>query len=117
MITDHTAVQKSVFDLGASCTGQPPRAKPARRLGNRPQKRQLAFGPSAVQVRSGLCGARKWFIASGHRCSQDGPDPQRAERDLKAALEGTAPMFQGHLEHAEEVQAAIGKQTSVSSGK
>ena len=35
------------------------------------------------------------------------PNAQNAE--LKSALEGAAPMFQGHLEHAEHLQASMGQ--------
>jgi putative membrane protein len=34
--------------------------------------------------------------------------PNVKNAELKSALEGAAPMFQGHLEHAEHMQSSIG---------
>ncbi len=118
MITDHTAVQKSVFDLGAklhvtpaesetSATLKKQASETATRLRTlRGAKFDQAYVDNEVGYHKAVIGAVKTVLI-----------PNAQNSDLKAALEGTAPMFQGHLEHAEQVQAAIGKQSSVSSGR
>ena len=118
MITDHTAVQKSVFDLGAKLHVTPAESGTSTTL----KKEALQ---TAARLRT-LQGASfdKAYIAnevSYHKAVIDAvktvliPNAQNSE--LKSALEGTAPMFEGHLKHAEEVQGAIDTPATTSSGK
>lgn len=45
----------------------------------------------------------------GHQRHQDGATPERQNAELKAALQGPEPLFEGHLAHAERVQSATGE--------
>ncbi len=114
MITDHTAVQKSVFDLGAKLHVSPADSDTSASL-----KKQAA--ESTEQIK-GLKGAAfdKAYVdheVGYHTAVIDAvknvliPNAQNAE--LKSALTGTAPMFEGHLEHAKSLQTELnGKNTT-----
>ena len=45
----------------------------------------------------------------GHQRHQDGASPERQNAELKSALQGPEPLFEGHLAHAERVQSATGE--------
>lgn len=108
MITDHTAVQKSVFDLGAKL-----KVKPA------PSDTEKSLKDGAAKERTTLKKLKgaafdKAYIdneVSYHQAVIDAvsktliPSAQNAE--LKQALVSTAPAFQGHLEHAKKVQSDL----------
>jgi putative membrane protein len=114
MITDHTALQKSVFDLGAKLHVMPADSTTSASL-----KSQAA---ETMEKLKGLEGAAfdKAYIDNEiayHTAVIDAvknvliPNAQNAE--LKSALTGAAPLCAGHLEHARNVQAALeGKSTT-----
>ena len=110
MVTDHSAVQKSVRDLAA-------------KLGVTPADSDTSNGlnAKAKEITSKLTSLKgkefdKYYIDNEvvyHKLVTDAvagvliPNAQNAE--LKSALEGAQPLFLGHLEHARNVQAGVVK--------
>lgn len=108
MVRDHSTVQKSVDDLSAKLGVTPAESDTSAALKSQAEEttaklkalhgkafnkayidNEVAYHTAVIkEIRSVLI-----------------PDAQNAE--LKSALEGTVPLFQGHLEHAENVQAAL----------
>lgn len=113
MVTDHNAVQKSVFDLGAKL-----KVKPAA------SDTQKSLNDGAAKERAELKKLRgaafdKAYIdneVSYHQAVIDAvsntliPSAQNAE--LKQTLVSTAPAFVGHLEHAKKVQSDLASGSS-----
>ncbi|HXS14168.1 MAG TPA: DUF4142 domain-containing protein [Acidobacteriaceae bacterium] len=110
MIDDHTAVQKSVFALGAKLHVTPADSPTEEAL-----KKGAAENEAHLKTLSGAEFDRAYIDheVAYHKQVIDAmkttliPNAQNAE--LKSALEGAAPMFQGHLEHAEHLQSAMGQ--------
>lgn len=110
MVDDHTAVQKSVFALGAKLHVTPADSATADSL-----KKGAAENEAHLKTLSGAEFDRAYVDheVDYHKAVIDAmkttliPNAQNAE--LKSALEGAAPMFQGHLEHAEHMQSSMGK--------
>ena len=108
MVTDHNALQKSVFDLGAKLKVKPEPSDTEKSLkdGATKEKAELkklkgaAFDKAYIDNEVGyhqavIDAVSKTLI----------PSAQNAE--LKQALISTAPAFQGHLEHAKKVQSDL----------
>jgi putative membrane protein len=108
MMTDHNAVQKSVFDLGAKLKVTPAASDTQKSLKDgatkeRAELRKLkgaAFDKAYIDNEVGyhqavIDAVSKTLI----------PSAQNAE--LKQALVSTAPAFQGHLEHAKKLQGDL----------
>jgi len=110
MVDDHTSVQKSVFALGAKL-----HVKPADSPTEDALKKGAAEIEAHLKTLSGAAFDRAYIDheVAYHKQVIDAvkttliPDAQNAE--LKSALEGAAPMFQGHLEHAEHMQSSMGQ--------
>ena len=110
MVDDHTSVQKSVFALGAKL-----HVKPADSPTEDALKKGAAESEAHLKTLSGAAFDRAYIDheVAYHKQVIDAvkttliPDAQSAE--LKSALEGAAPMFQGHLEHAEHMQSSMGQ--------
>lgn len=113
MIKDHTAVLQSVLDLGAKLHVKPADSDTATSL-----KKQAT--ETAARLK-GLSGAAfdKAYVDNEvgyHQAVIDAvtkvliPNAQNAE--LRSALVGAAPLFQGHLEHAQKLQAALASGTT-----
>lgn len=109
MVTDHSALQKSVFDLGAKLHVTPADSDTQASL-----KKQAEETTAKLKALSGKEFDKAYIDneVGYHKAVIDAtsntliPNAQNAE--LKAALEGAAPLFKGHLEHAEHVQAELG---------
>jgi putative membrane protein len=113
MVTDHSAVQKSVFALGAklhvtladSDTSASLKKQAAETAAHLKALKGAAFDTAYVDnevtYHKAVIGAVTTVLI---------PNAQNAE--LKSALEGAAPMFQGHLEHAEKIQTAMANGTT-----
>ena len=109
MVDDHTAVQKSVFALGAKLHVTPADSPTEDAL-----KKAAAESQAHLKTLSGAEFDRAYIDheVAYHKQVIDAvkttliPDAKNAE--LKSALEGAAPMFQGHLEHAEHMQSTVG---------
>jgi putative membrane protein len=106
MITDHTAVQKSVADLGAKLHVTPADSGTSASLKQQAEETTTkletlngadfdrAYVDTEVGYHTAVIEAIKTVLI---------PNAQNAE--LKSALSGTVPLFEGHLEHAKNLQA------------
>lgn len=108
MITDHTAVLKSVHDLGAKLHVTPAESDTGTSL------KKQADDTAAHWKALSAAEFDKAYVdneVAYHKAviQEVGtvliPDAQNAE--LKSALQGAAPLFQGHLEHAQHLQASL----------
>lgn len=102
MVTDHSAVQKSVFDLGAKLKVTPADSETSKSLKTQSQETTAklkalkghAFDKAYIENEVGfhkeVIGAVSTVLI---------PNAQNAE--LKSALQGAVPLFQGHMEHAQ----------------
>ena len=108
MVTDHSAVQQSVFDLGAKLKVMPADSDTAKSL-----KAQAAETTKKLKALKGTAFDKAYIEneVAYHKAVIGAvstvliPNAQNAE--LKKALEGAAPLFQGHLEHAQNVETAV----------
>jgi len=108
MITDHSSVQKSVNDLAAKLNVTPVDSQTSDSLNAQAQQtmRKLqglkgkafekAYIDNEVAYHQAVINATKTVLI---------PSAQNAE--LKSALQGATPLFEGHLQHAERVQSGI----------
>jgi putative membrane protein len=115
MITDHSAVTKSVINLASKLNVTPAdspisdslkaQAQPTleKLRGLRGKAFEKAYVDNEVSYHEAVINATKTVLI---------PSAQNAE--LKSALQGAEPLFEGHLAHAERVQSAIegGKNTA-----
>ncbi len=108
MITDHSALQNSVKDLGAKLNVTPADSDTSNSLKSQAEQ--------TTEKLKGLSGRAfdKAYIddeVAYHQAVINAvssvliPNAQNAE--LKSALQNAAPLFQGHLEHAKKVQADL----------
>jgi putative membrane protein len=110
MVTDHSALQKSVADLGAKLHVTPANSDTSASL-----KKQAADTSAHLKTLNGAAFDKAYIDreVDYHKAVINEvstvliPDAQNAE--LKGALTGAAPLFQGHLEHAEHLQSTVGK--------
>jgi putative membrane protein len=108
MITDHSAVQKSVRELAAKLNVTPADSDTSNSLKTQAQQTtqklqglkgkefEKAYVDNEVAYHQAVINATKTVLI---------PSAQNAE--LKSALQGAEPLFEGHLQHAEHVQSAI----------
>jgi putative membrane protein len=116
MITDHGAVQKAVNGLATKFNVSPEDSETSNSLKTQAQQMtqklqglsgkafDRAYIDNEVAYHQVVINATKTVLI---------PSAQNAE--LKSALEGAEPLFEGHLQHAERVQSAVeggGKKTS-----
>ena len=109
MIDDHTKLQQSVNDLG-------------KKLGVKaePSAISKSLHTAAAAENKKLRGLKgkafdKEYIdheVAYHQQVIDAASkvliPNAKNAELKSALEGAAPLLQGHLEHAKQIQSALG---------
>jgi putative membrane protein len=108
MITDHSAVQKSVIELAAKLNVTPADNETSNALktqaeqttqklrGLKGKEFERAYVDNEVAYHEAVINAVKTVLI---------PSAQNAQ--LKSALQGAEPLFEGHLLHAEHVQSAI----------
>ena len=108
MITDHSTVSQSVFGLAAKLSVTPEDSDTSNSLkaqaqqmtqklqGLKGKEFEKAYIDNEVAYHEAVINATKTVLI---------PSAQNAE--LKSALQGAEPLFEGHLEHAQKVQAAI----------
>ena len=115
MITDHSAVQKSVINLASKLNVTPADSPTSDSLKAQAQQTleklrglkgkafEKSYVDNEVSYHQAVINATKTVLI---------PSAQNAE--LKSALQGAEPLFEGHLAHAERVQSAIegGKNTA-----
>lgn len=110
MVDDHSAVQKSVFALGAKLHVTPADSPTEAAL-----KKGAAENEAHLKTLSGAEFDRAYIDheVAYHKQVIDAMKttliPSAKNAELKSALEGAAPMFQGHLEHAEHMQSSMGQ--------
>jgi putative membrane protein len=118
MIDDHTKLQTSVNDLG-------------KKLGVKPEESDISksLRSAAAEENKKLQGLKgkafdKEYVdheVAYHKQVLDAagnvliPNAQNAE--LKSALQGAAPLLQGHLDHAKQIQASLGASSKGSTEK
>jgi len=108
MITDHSAVSKSVNDLAAKLNVSPEESETSKSLkaqaqeiteklqGLEGKEFETAYIDNEVTYHQAVINATKTVLI---------PSAQNAE--VKSALQGATPLFEGHLQHAQRVQSAI----------
>ena len=110
MVTDHSALQKSVGDLGAKLHVTPADSDTSASL-----KKQAAETAAHLKTLSGAEFDKAYIDheVDYHKAVINAVStvliPNAQNADLKGALTGAAPLFQGHLEHAEHLQSTVGK--------
>jgi putative membrane protein len=108
MVTDHSALQKSVSDLGAKLSVTPEDSDTSKSLKSQADdtnKKLMALKGKAFDkayIDNEVAYHKQVIDAASSTLI---PNAQNAE--LKSALQGAAPLFQGHLEHAQKVQADL----------
>jgi putative membrane protein len=115
MVTDHSALQKAVFDLGAKLKVTPADSDTSKSL-----KAQAAETTNKLNALKGKAFDKAYVQneIAFHKAVMDAnstvliPNAQNAE--LKGALTNAQPLFQGHLEHAQKVQSAEGRTSAKS---
>ena len=113
MIDDHTKLQKSVDDLGKKLNVKPEPSDISKSL-----KSAAAEETKKLNGLHGKAFDREYIDheVAYHQQVIDAaskvliPNAQNAE--LKSALEGAAPLLQGHLDHAKQIQSSLGSSTS-----
>lgn len=109
MVDDHSAVQKSVADLGAKLHVTPEGSATRDSL-----EKQAAETAAHLKTLHGAAFDKAYIDneVTYHKQVIDAVKttliPNAKNGELKSALEGAAPMFQGHLEHAEHLQSGAG---------
>ena len=115
MITDHSAVQKSVINVASKLNVTPADSPTSDSLKAQAQQTleklrglkgkafEKSYVDNEVSYHEAVINATKTVLIQS---------AQNAE--LKSALQGAEPLFEGHLAHAERVQSAIegGKNTA-----
>ncbi|MEO6801897.1 MAG: DUF4142 domain-containing protein [Granulicella sp.] len=113
MVTDHTAVQKSVFALGAKLHVTPADSDTSASL-----KKQATETMAHLKTLKGAAFDKAYVDneVAYHKAVIAAVTtvliPNAKNAELKSALEGVGPMFQGHLEHAEKIQTALANGTT-----
>jgi putative membrane protein len=110
MISDHTSLQKSVADLGKKLNVTPQQSDTSKQL-----KQQASDETKKLKSLSGSAFDQEYVSheVAFHEAVIDAatktliPSAQNAE--LKSALECAAPLLQGHLQHAQQLQQSLGK--------
>jgi putative membrane protein len=108
MVADHSALQKSVFDLGAKLKVTPEESDTSKSL-----KAQAEDTTKKLKTLKGKAFDKAYIDneIAYHQAVIDAvnkvliPNAQNAE--LKSALTGAVPLFEGHLEHGKKVQASL----------
>jgi len=109
MVTDHSALQKSVGQLGAKLHVTPADSDTSAAL-----KKQAAETNAHLKTLQGSAFDKAYIdneVGYHQAVIKEVstvliPNAQNAE--LKSALTGAAPLFLGHLEHAQHLQSSMG---------
>jgi putative membrane protein len=109
MIDDHTKLQSSVNDLGKKLNVKPAPSDTSKSL-----KTAAAAETKKLQGLNGKAFDTEYINheVAYHQQVLDAagnvliPNAQNAE--LKSALQGAAPLLQGHLDHAKQLQSTLG---------
>jgi len=108
MIADHSSVQKSVNELAAKLNVSPEDSETSNSLKSQAQQMMQklqalkgkqfdrAYIDNEVAYHQAVINATKSVLI-----------PSAQNTELRSALQGAVPLFEGHLKHAERVQSAI----------
>ncbi|MFL6352019.1 MAG: DUF4142 domain-containing protein [Bryobacteraceae bacterium] len=108
MVTDHSALQKSVSDLGAKLNVTPADSDTSKSL-----KSQADETTQKLNALKGKAFDKAYIDdeVAYHKAVINAVSsvliPNAQNPELKSALQGAAPAFQGHLEHAQKLQADL----------
>lgn len=110
MISDHTNLEKSVSDLAKKLGVKEEDSDTSKQL-----KQQAADETKKLRSLSGKAFDQEYASheVAYHQAVLDAASktliPNAKNAELKSALEGAAPLLQGHLQHAQQLQQALGK--------
>jgi putative membrane protein len=110
MISDHTNLEKSVNDLAKKLGVTPEDSATSKEL-----KQQAAAETTKLKSLSGAAFDKEYATheVAYHQAVIDAAKttliPNAKNAELKSALEGAAPLLQGHLEHAQQLEQSSGK--------
>jgi len=108
MISDHTSLEKSVSDLANKLGAKEQTSATARQL-----KQQAAEETKKLSGLRGSAFDREYASneISFHQSVIDAATntliPNAKNPELKSALQGAAPLLQGHLQHAQQLQQSL----------
>ena len=108
MISDHTNMEKSVSDLATKLGAKEETSDTAKQL-----KQGAAEETKKLATLKGKAFDREYISheVAYHQAVIDAVSktliPNAKNAELKSALEGAAPMFQGHLQHAQELEKSL----------
>jgi putative membrane protein len=108
MVSDHNSLKKSVADLAKKLNVTPQESATSQQL-----KEQAAEEAKNLKSLGGKAFDQEYVSheVAFHQAVIDAasktliPNAQNAE--LKSALEGAAPLLQGHMQHAEQLQKSL----------
>jgi putative membrane protein len=110
MISDHTNLEKSVSDLAKKLGVTPEDSATSKEL-----KQQAAAETTKLKSLRGAAFDKEYAAheVAYHQAVIDAAKttliPNAKNAELKSALEGAAPLLQGHLEHAQQLEQSLGK--------
>ena len=108
MINDHSAVLKSVANLAAKLNVTPEKSDTSKSL-----KTQAEETTKKLQADKGKAFDKAYIDneVAYHQAVIDALNkaliPNAKNAELKSALTGAVPLFEGHLEHAKQIQASL----------
>jgi putative membrane protein len=109
MISDHTSLEKSVADLAKKLNVTPQDSDISKQL-----KQQAADETKKLKSLNGKAFDQEYVSheVAFHQAVIDAATktliPNAKNAELKSALEGAAPLLQGHLQHAQQLQQSLG---------
>ena len=109
MISDHTSLEKSVNDLAKKLGVTPEDSATSKQL-----KQQAADETKKLASLRGKAFDKEYASheVAFHQTVIDAAKttliPNANNAELKSALEGAAPLLQGHLEHAQQLEQSLG---------
>jgi len=108
MISDHTNLHKAVADLANKLNVTPQDSDTSKQL-----KQQAADESKKLKSLSGSAFDQEYVSheVAYHQAVIDAATktliPNAKNADVKSALEGAAPLLQGHLQHAQQLQQSL----------
>lgn len=109
MISDHTSLEKSVADLAKKLNVTPAESDTSKQL-----KQQAADEAKKLRALNGSAFDKEYASheVAYHQAVIDAAGkvliPNAKNAELKSALQGAAPLLQGHLQHAEQLEQSLG---------
>jgi putative membrane protein len=108
MINDHTAVSKSVGALAAKLNVTPADSETSGSLKTQAeQMTQKLQGLSGKEFEKAYIDNEVAYHQAVINATKTVLVPSARNAELKSALQGAVPLFEGHLAHAQRVQSAI----------